>query len=383
MEKERENELIEARDRAEEAVKMKSQFLATMSHEIRTPMNGVIGMTALLARTKLNSQQTNFVHTIKKSGENLLVIINDILDFSKIESGKIELDSHAFDLKEMLVDILDLLGPIAKSKSLDIALQVSPNVPNMVFTDSTRLKQVLINLLNNAIKFTPKGNVLVKVDALRSAEEILNLHFQVVDTGIGIPVDKMDTLFDSFTQVDSSTTREYGGTGLGLSICKELVELMGGEIRVTSNGDKGSTFEFNIEYQTTEEESHKETIAQELIDEQIASLHMEKRKILIAEDNLVNQQVALMMLQGLGGNADVVANGAEAVAKCQQEDYDLILMDIQMPEMDGFKATEHLNHSMGDKRPYISLNGKCHAERPRSLSGSRNERLPFQAYYFE
>ncbi len=374
LEKERENELIEARDRAEEAVKMKSQFLATMSHEIRTPMNGVIGMTALLARTKLNEQQSNFVDTIKKSGENLLVIINDILDFSKIESGKIELDTHAFDLKEMLVDILDLLGPIAKSKSLDIALKVSPNVPDTVVTDSTRLKQVLINLLNNAIKFTPKGNVRVTVDAKTDQTGRSTLEFAVIDTGIGIPQDKMDTLFDSFTQVDSSTTREYGGTGLGLSICKELVELMGGEIVVSSNGAEGSTFEFNVEYQEAGDELKKVVNSQELLDARLASVNLGARKILIAEDNLVNQQVALMMLKGFGGSADVAGNGAEAVAKCADQEYDLILMDIQMPEMDGIEATEHLNHAMGDKRPYIiALTANAmQSDKERCLSAGMN-----------
>ncbi|MFT5247676.1 MAG: PAS domain S-box-containing protein [Gammaproteobacteria bacterium] len=377
IEKDRENELIEALRKAEEAVKMKSQFLATMSHEIRTPMNGVVGMTALLARTKLNGQQTNFVDTIKKSGENLLVIINDILDFSKIESGKIELDSHAFDLKEMLMDILDLLGPIAKSKLLDITLHISSNAPDTVVADSTRLKQVLINLLNNAIKFTPNGNVCVQVDAIVGIDGKLNLQFQVIDTGIGIPLNKVDTLFDSFTQVDSSTTREYGGTGLGLSICKELVELMGGEIRVISNGEKGSTFEFNVAYELASEVTLEATNLQELIDAQIISLNMESQKILIAEDNVINQKVALMMLEGLGGTADVVANGAEVLAKCKKENYDLILMDIQMPEMDGIEATEQLNRSMGDKRPYIiALTANAmQSDKDRCLNAGMNDFL--------
>jgi CheY-like chemotaxis protein len=322
----------------------------------------------------MNNQQANFVDTIKKSGENLLVIINDILDFSKIESGKIELDAHAFDLKEMLVDILDLLGPIAQSKSLNIALQVSPNVPDIVVTDSTRLKQVLINLLNNAIKFTPKGNVQVMVDAQADEDGRLTLVFQVIDTGIGIPQDKMDTLFDSFTQVDSSTKREYGGTGLGLSICKELVELMGGEIIVSSNGAEGSIFEFAVEYQEAGDELEQVVNTQELMDALLASAKLGARKILIAEDNLVNQQVALMMLQGFGGTADIAGNGAEAVAKCENEEYDLILMDIQMPEMDGIEATEHLNNSMGEKRPYIiALTANAmQSDKERCLSAGMN-----------
>jgi CheY-like chemotaxis protein len=214
----------------------------------------------------------------------------------------------------------------------------------------------------------------VMVDAQADEDGRLTLVFQVIDTGIGIPQDKMDTLFDSFTQVDSSTKREYGGTGLGLSICKELVELMGGEIIVSSNGAEGSIFEFAVEYQEAGDELEQVVNTQELMDALLASAKLGARKILIAEDNLVNQQVALMMLQGFGGTADIAGNGAEAVAKCENEEYDLILMDIQMPEMDGIEATEHLNNSMGEKRPYIiALTANAmQSDKERCLSAGMN-----------
>ncbi|MCB0761188.1 MAG: response regulator [Flavobacteriales bacterium] len=348
-EKEFEREIINAKEKAEEAVRIKSQFLATMSHEIRTPMNGVIGMTSMLQRTKLNAQQANYVDTIQKSGENLLVIINDILDFSKIESGKIELDNHRFNLHEMLTDILELLSPIAAARQLDMALKIGADVPNEIVADSTRLKQVLINLINNAIKFTHKGSVHIAVKKGRKNM----LKFSIKDTGIGIPDEKMATLFDSFTQVDSSTTRKYGGTGLGLSICKELVHIMGGGISVTSQVEKGSQFEFSIAFENADSHDDTGNREEEELDQLLATLDLPNRSILIAEDNIINQQVAIMLLENLGARPVVVSNGAEAFAKCRESDFELVLMDIQMPEMDGIEATRLILEMDKEHQPVI------------------------------
>ena len=478
--KEAEEQMLKAKEMAEGATRAKSDFLAMMSHEIRTPMNGVIGMTDLLRGSSLTAQQRECVETIRVSGDTLLTIINDILDFSKIESRKIELVSQPVDLRRCIEEVFDLLGPKAVEKKIDLLSMVPPAVPSLVQTDANRLRQILFNLVNNALKFTLEGEVVISVDSVHLKEHELELGFSVTDTGIGIPGEKVGSLFQPFVQIDSSKTRRYSGTGLGLAISSKLVELMGGRIWVESEEGLGSTFFFTIRSAAVEDlpltqapylagdAPHLIGKRALLVDDSAASLRMlelycshwgmktelavsreearrvlegggsfdlavvdmdmpgtdgvsvaadlqkaiaprelpviilgssnEERKlasaggvvaavilkpvkqgklfaaishvlspdgspaphdeplapvadviagqfplrVLLAEDNPVNQIVAVRMLEALGYEADVAANGREVVDRCTEKPYDVILMDVEMPEMDGIEATRRI-----------------------------------------
>jgi two-component system, sensor histidine kinase len=324
-------ELMEAKEKAELATYTKSMFLANMSHEIRTPLNGVIGLTSILANADLNKEQKELVKLIMVSGENLLSIINDILDFSKIEAGQVKIENKAISLRCELGNIIKLMRYNAASKGVELLHDFDSDIPAYVETDQLRLKQILINLLNNAIKFTSAGYVKLIVKKLEKEDPFLR--FEIHDTGIGISEENKEMLFKEFSQANISTTRKYGGTGLGLAISKNLVHLMKGQIGVESEIDKGSVFWFEI----------PTAIAQKPVVEKEKSVIKNidsSLKILLAEDNLINQKVAMHALKQMNLKCDLATNGIEAIKLHVTNNYNIILMDVQMPELDGIEASK-------------------------------------------
>jgi PAS domain S-box-containing protein len=334
-----ERELAKAKEAAEEASKAKSEFLANMSHEIRTPMNGIIGMTALALDTKLSPYQADCLITVKDSAEALLTILNDILDFSKIESRKLELESIPFDLADVIARTLKPLALKARQQGLALLSEIAPEVQLDLVGDPGRLQQILTNLLGNAIKFTSRGHVRLTVREDVRIEGSTRLHFLVADTGIGIAAEKHTSVFDAFSQADSSTTRRFGGTGLGLAISTTLVQMMGGRIWVDSQPGAGSTFQFTASFDTRAGARVMPAVTLLPAPPLLPAPAMRRSlSVLLAEDNLVNQRVAEGMLTMRGHRVTVANNGRQALAAIEQTAFDLVLMDVQMPEMDGFEA---------------------------------------------
>ena len=346
----------EAKNKAEsatriavDAVKAKQQFLSNMSHEIRTPMNAIIGFTKVIMKTDLTAKQKEYLTAIKMSGDALIVLINDILDLAKVDAGRMIFEQVPFKLALSISAMLHLFEPKIQEKNLELVKEYDNKIPEVLLGDPVRLHQIILNLVSNAVKFTTKGKITVSVHLLNEDEGQATVEFAVTDTGIGIEENKLGRIFENFQQASSGTSRLYGGTGLGLAIVKQLVEPQGGSIRVESKVDEGTTFSFILSFQKTTDEAESETDLVEL-DTDIKNI-----RILVVEDIALNQLLMKTVLDDYGFERDIAANGKIAIEKLQTKSYDIILMDLQMPEMNGFEATDYIRNKMNSKIPIIAL----------------------------
>ncbi|MEO6719501.1 MAG: response regulator [Ferruginibacter sp.] len=374
-------EATKARFDAEEARKTQEQFLVNMSHEIRTPMNGVIGMAHLLAGTQLTKEQSEFVETINESAGNLMVIINDILDLTKIVAGKITIDKVDYIFSDIIKNSVQITKLKAEEKGILLNSRIDRNIHPVLLGDPFRLNQILVNLIGNAIKFTEKGEINIRVNLLEEDTESVKLEFSIQDTGIGIEQDKLDTIFERFTQASSDTTRKFGGTGLGLTITKQLIELQDGSIHVNSKPGVGSTFTFYMRIAKGN--------AAFAVEKKKPALHgsntLDSIRILLVEDNLINQKVAVKILTNEGAIVEIANHGKEAISMLRLKEYDIILMDIQMPEMDGYQATNYIRTEMPasiSKMPIIAMTASALiSEKDKCIIAGMDDYItkPFQA----
>jgi len=368
-----EKELHVIQRKAEQASEIKEQFMANMSHEIRTPMNAIIGFTNRLNKTVLSTEQTEYVSAVKSSGENLLAIINDILDFSKIEAGMVRIEEVRFNLHSVIESVKMLFENQARERKLILKISATSNLPEFLLGDPTRLTQILINLIGNALKFTKEGYVEVSASLQKEEAGCVTIQFQIKDTGIGIPSDKISEIFERFTQAKSDTTRIFGGTGLGLSIVKKLVELQKGTVSVSSTKGKGSTFLVSIPYKMAPVLTRETILAPAL---PLSSTNISDKRILVVEDNLLNQKLAGFMLKEWGFQFDLSSNGKLALEKLKSSTFDLILMDMQMPELNGYETTLCIRKELKLTLPIIAMT--AHA-----LPGEREKCLSFGNMYIQ
>ncbi|TDE07264.1 response regulator [Flavobacterium sandaracinum] len=334
---------------AENAVKAKQQFLSNMSHEIRTPMNAIIGFTKVVLKTDLNGKQKEYLEAIKISGDALIVLINDILDLAKVDAGKMTFEKTPFKMKSSISAMLHLFETKILEKNLELVKEYDNNIPTVLVGDPVRLHQVILNLVSNAVKFTTKGKITVSVDLLYEDEAKIILKFAIIDTGIGIAEDKIGTIFENFQQATSGTSRLYGGTGLGLAIVKQLIEPQGGSIRVTSTVNEGSIFSFTLPFQKANADTELENEVKEVYSE------IKNVRILVVEDIALNQLLMKTLLDDFGFISDIAENGKVAIEKLEEQEYDIVLMDLQMPEMNGFEATKHIRNTLNSVVPIIAL----------------------------
>nr|WP_255409057.1 PAS domain S-box protein [Flavobacterium sp. 11] len=334
---------------AENAVKAKQQFLSNMSHEIRTPMNAIIGFTKVVLKTELTPKQKEYLNAIKMSGDALIVLINDILDLAKVDAGKMTFEKTPFKMKSSILAMLHLFETKIQEKNLKLITEYDSKIPDVLVGDPVRLHQIILNLVSNAVKFTSKGKITVSVHLLHEDDDKVIIEFAVIDTGIGIPEEKIGKIFENFQQASSGTSRLYGGTGLGLAIVKQLVEPQGGSIRVRSTVNEGSTFSFTLSFQKTNADAELENELLEL-DTEIKNI-----KVLVVEDIPLNQLLMKTLLDDFGFSRDIAENGKIAIEKLKENEYDIILMDLQMPEMNGFETTEYIRKTMNSKIPIIAL----------------------------
>ncbi|MBU3916547.1 response regulator [bacterium] len=375
-----EESLIKAKETAEKANKAKDNFMATMSHELRTPLNGVLGIAKLLLLSEMNEQQRKHLESIFNSGNALLKVLDSVLDLARIEANKFELEIVDFDLRKTVDQVIQLFSGSAEIKGVELVYEIKDDVPTTLKGDHNRVGQVLSNIIANALKFTEKGSIVLVVSALEKKKGNITLRFEISDTGIGISKDKLSHIFQSFTQVDSSTTRKYGGTGLGLTIARSIIDLMGGKIGVESELDRGSDFWFEIPFgmsSSTMDKIPESTENQQETD----IISRADYKILIVEDDLVSQQVITGMLKQLGYKPSVSPNGMEALDKITRTSYDLVFMDCLMPEMDGFETTRLVrNHEKSlessKQVPIIALTAKAmKGDREQCLTAGMNDYL--------